>query len=82
MNAALRSYDFRDALKQYAGGAILTREIEDALHAAYAANGFTPVTEAQVLAIVTPPALPSGLVRLRDSNPAPDGWAIDNPGAQ
>jgi hypothetical protein len=73
-------YDVHTPLMRKAPGVLMTREIEAALLAQYAANGYTPLTTDQVLAITgTPPAYPSGMPRFLDSNPASDGWAIDNP---
>lgn len=54
MTEPARNYDPRDALKQYAPMLILTRELEQALVAQYAANGYTPLTEGQTLAITGP----------------------------
>lgn len=72
-------YDVRAALYTFAPGVIPTREIDDAMHAQYAANGYTPLTQSQVLALVTVPAYPAGMKRFADSNPCPqDNWAIDN----
>lgn len=75
------NYDFLAELQRYAPGVVVQREILDGMAAQYAANGYTPLTQAQVLAITGPlPKLPSGLVRLADSNPSPrDKWSIDNP---
>lgn len=77
------SPDFREALATYAPGVVMTRDIETAMAAQYVANGNTPLTSGQVLAITgAPPAYPTGMKRLSDSNPCPrDGWAIDNEGA-
>jgi hypothetical protein len=77
--AARDHYDVHTALLQYAPGFVMTRDLEAALLAQYAANGYTPLTQGQVLAITgTPPAFPTGLKRLSDSNPCPrDGWATD-----
>jgi hypothetical protein len=82
MSVDPRQIDFRDAFYTYAPGVLLTRDIETALGAQYAANGNTPLTQGQVLAIVGPlPAYPTGMKRFADSNPDPhDGWAIDNQG--
>lgn len=71
-------YNILTALEQFAPGVVLTRDIDAALGAQYAANGYTPLTSVQVLAIVGPlPAFPSGMPRFEDSNPAVDGWALD-----
>lgn len=60
-----RNYDPRGALSQYAPGVLLTRELEQSLVAQYATNGYTPLTEGQVLAITGPlPAFPSTIPRL------------------
>lgn len=74
-------YDLHQALYEFAPGIMLTADIEAALAAQYLANGYTPLTQAQVLAITGPlPAYPTGLVRISDSNPASfDDWAIDTP---
>lgn len=73
------TYDIHTPLLQFAPGVVMTRDIETALLAQYAANGYTPLTQAQVLAITgTPPAFPTGLKRFADSNPTPrDNWSID-----
>lgn len=72
-----RSYDPRDALPP---GVLLTRDNEAALVAAYIAQG-TPLTPAEGVAIAGPsPPYPTGLPRFIDSNPTPQGWAIDAPG--
>lgn len=75
--------DFRAALALYAPGVVMTRDIETAMAAQYVANGNTPLTSGQVLAITgTPPVFPTHIIRLSDSNPCPrDGWATDNEGA-
>lgn len=80
--AADGKYDPRSAFYLYAPGLLLTRDLEQAIVAQYAANNFTPLTQAQVLAITGPlPAYPTGLPRFADSNPDPvDGWALDAPG--
>lgn len=77
--AARDHYDVHTAMLQYAPGFVMSRDIETALLAQYAANGYTPLTQAQVLAITgTPPAFPTGLKRFADSNPTPrDNWSID-----
>lgn len=66
----------------FAPGLVLTRELDVALAAAYAANGSAPLSSAQVLAITgTPPVFPASLKRFADSNPDPrDGTALDNRG--
>lgn len=75
-------YDFRQALYAFAPGVVPTREVDAALAAQYAANGNTPLTQAQVLAITGPlPAFPAGLPRFADSNPASDDWSIEKRGA-
>lgn len=83
MTAAPSNYDFRIALAAYAPGVVMTRDIEAAMAAQYVANGNTPLTSGQVLAITgTPPTYPVGMKRLSDSNPCPrDGWAIDTEAA-
>lgn len=46
----------------------------DAMMAAFAANGFLPLSQAQILAAVGPgPAFPTGLPRIAGSNDGPDG---------
>jgi hypothetical protein len=60
-----RNYDPRSALYAFAPGLIMTRELEASLVAQYATNGYTPLTESQVLAITGPlPAFPSTIKRL------------------
>lgn len=73
-------YDVLTPLYLYAPGVVPTRDIYDGLEAQYAANGYTPITPEQVVAITgTPPAYPTGMKRFQDSNPCPrDNWAIDN----
>lgn len=75
------NYDTHAALYQFAPGVLLTAEIEAALAAQYQANGYTPLTQDQVLAITGPlPVYPTKLPRFQDSNPrSSDGWAIDTP---
>ena len=46
------NYDFLSVLQQFAPGVVAQREIIDNMAATYAANGFTPLTSAQVLAAV------------------------------
>jgi hypothetical protein len=54
------NYDPRGALYAFAPGVLLTREIEAALVARYAANGNAPLTRDQVLAITGPlPVFPA-----------------------
>lgn len=81
MVSPLPFYDPHNALYEFAPGVLLTAEIEAALAAQYLANGYTPITQAQVLAITGPlPAYPTKLPRFQDSNPrSSDGWAIDRP---
>lgn len=50
----MRDYDPRNALVDFAPGVVLTREIEAALVAQYAANGNQPLSSGQVLAITGP----------------------------
>jgi len=45
-------YDLLAVLSQYAPGVVAQREILDAMWATYQANGFTPLTAAQVLAAI------------------------------
>lgn len=66
------SYDLLAAFQQFAPGVVLQRSIEDGLATQYAANGYTPLTQAQVVAIAGPlPAYPTSLPRFADSNPEP-----------
>lgn len=83
MTAAPSNYDFRNAFYTFAPGVLMTRAIETALGAQYAANGYTPLSQSQVLAIAgTPPVFPTTMKRFADSNPDPrDGSALDNQGA-
>lgn len=71
--AANPSYVYADLLPP---GIVAQRATIDALSAAYAANGYVALTQAQILAITGPsPAYPTGLPRVPDSNPEPrDGW--------
>lgn len=58
-------YDPRAALYVFAPGLIMTRELEQSLVAQYAANGYTPLTQGQVLAITGPlPPVVTGIQRL------------------
>jgi hypothetical protein len=58
-------YDPRDALYAFAPGMVMTRALEASLVAQYAANNYTPLTSAQVLAITGPlPIFPSTIQRL------------------
>lgn len=79
--AASDFYDVHTALYSFAPGVVMTRDLEKALLAQYAANGFTPLTQGQVLALTGPlPAYPTGMKRFADSNPCPrDNWSIDKP---
>lgn len=53
-------------------GIVATRALQDALCAAYQANG-GQLTQAQILAITGPaPAFPSTLPRFADSNASPE----------
>lgn len=66
--APANGYDPRDALYAFAPGMIMTRELEASLVAQYAANGFTPLTSGQVLAITGPlPTFPSTIPRLPEA---------------
>lgn len=75
-------YDVHAQLLQFAPGVVMTREVETAMLAQYAANGYVPLSQAQVLAITGPlPAFPTGLKRFANSNPCPrDNWSIDRAG--
>lgn len=65
MAVPANGYDPRAALYAFAPGVLLTRENEQQLVAQYAANGYTPLTQAQVLAITGPlPPLVTGIQRL------------------
>lgn len=72
-------YSLRSALYAAAPGVVPTREVDDAMAAQYIANGYTPLTTPQILAITGPlPAYPAGLPRFAGSNEAPgDHWSID-----
>ncbi len=78
------SYDLLAVLDEFAPGVVAQRETLDAMAAQYAANGFKPLTQAQVLAIVGPlPAYPAALPRFPDSNESPrDGWVQYGPWLQ
>lgn len=72
MQAPDPSYDLLAAFQQYAPGVVLQRSIEDGLAVAYAAGGYAPLTQAQVLAVTGPlPIYPTSLPRFADSNPEP-----------
>jgi len=61
-----------DYLALLPAGVVLTRQIEDCLSATYYANGFTPLTAAQITACCGPsPPYPTSLPRFPDSNPPP-----------
>ncbi len=64
-------YSFSTALGLYAPGVVMTRELEAAMAAQYQANGFTPLTKAQVLALL--PAAAS------DANAATSTPPFNNP---
>lgn len=53
------NYDIRTPFLAWVPGVVWTRDIEAGLAAQYAANGFTPLTQAQVLAVVLP-LIPEG----------------------
>lgn len=84
MSIDSRNPGYLEAFYRYAPGVLLTRALDKALSAQFAANGQTPLTQSQVLAIAGPlPAYPASLKRFADSNPDPhDGWALDNRGAR
>jgi len=66
------AYDLIAAIDLYAPGVILQQAVLDGVATAYAANGYRPVTQAQVLAVTGPlPAAPTELPRFADSNPEP-----------
>ena len=77
--AADPNYDLHSAVYAFAPGVLCTDAIEAALAAQYVANGYTKLTQAQVLAITgAAPSYPTGLPRFSDSNPDPvDGWSLD-----
>ncbi len=65
-------YDVLGALQQFGAGVVLTEAIYSGLVAAYAAAGYAPLDQAQVLAVTGPlPPYPTGLPRFPDSNPSP-----------
>lgn len=69
MNPNPPSYDPALALPP---GFIRQRATDDALAAAWAQNGYQPLTPAQAIAACgTPPACPATLPRFPDSNPEP-----------
>jgi hypothetical protein len=73
-------YDLRANFYLYAPGVVPTSDTDAAMGAQYAANGYQPVTQAQVLAICggSLPPYPNPLPRFADSNPDPrDGWSIE-----
>jgi hypothetical protein len=54
-----------DPLAHLPAGYVLTRAIQDAIEAAYAANNFQPLSDGQIQAIVgAPKAFPTSLPRL------------------
>ena len=75
----MAEYDLRANFYLYAPGSVATSDSDAAMAAQYAANGYQPVTQAQVLAIAGGPApAPNPLPRFADSNPDPrDGWSIE-----
>ncbi len=65
-------YDVLGALQQFGPGVVLTEAVYGGLVAAYAAGGFVPLDQAQVLAVTGPlPPYPTGLPRFAESNPQP-----------
>lgn len=67
-------YDLLSALYAFAPGVEAQRTIIDGLAAAYAAGGYRPLTQAQVLAVTgTPPTPLTSIPTLR----GPDGGACD-----
>ena len=65
-------YDVLGALQQFGPGVVLTATVYSGLVAAYAASGFAPLDQAQVLAVTGPlPVAPTELPRFADSNPQP-----------
>jgi hypothetical protein len=72
-------FDLRAQLYAYAPGVVATSDIDAAMGAQYVANGYQPLTQAQVVAIAGPlPPYPDPLPRFQDSNPDPrDGWSIE-----
>lgn len=75
----MAEYDLRANFYQYAPGSVATSDTDAAMAAQYVANGYRPVTQAQVLAIAGGPVpAPKPLKRFADSNPDPrDGWSIE-----
>lgn len=69
---AAPEYDVLSALQQFGPGVVLTAAVYSGLVSAYAAGGFAPLDQAQVLAVTGPlPAAPTALPRFADSNPQP-----------
>jgi hypothetical protein len=58
------TYDYIAVIDLLAPGVVLQREILDGVSAAYAANNFQPLTQAQVVAVTGPlPSYPTTLKR-------------------
>ena len=74
------SYDMQGAIETLCPGLVLQRAAMDAAAAAYAAGDNKDLTAPQLLTLLGPfPPFPTSLPRFEDSNPSPDGWAIDDP---
>ena len=58
MTAGSPNYDLIGAIDALAPGTVVTRERLDGVAAAYAANGFQPLTQAQIVAVTGPPPPP------------------------
>lgn len=70
MSAPDPNYDVLSAFDTFAPGVVLQRATWDALNEQYAANGYTPLTQAQVVAIAGPlPTYPTTLPRYPDGEP-------------
>lgn len=77
--AARDFYSIFDALGTYAPGVVMTRELEASLTAQYQANGFTPLTQPQVLALTGALPTVAPLPRFAATNPSSlDDWSIEN----
>ena len=77
-------YDPLGAIDTLAPGVVVQEALLDAVTAQYVANGYTPLTAAQMATVAAAagsplPALPAGLPRFPDSNEAIDGWTVCNP---
>jgi hypothetical protein len=62
MNGPDPSYDLIAAIDRAAPGVVLQREIIDGCAAAYAAGGYVPLTDAQIVAVIGPlPVAPTSI---------------------